>query len=634
MITEDSLDFLRKTPPFQFLDETALQTIAGSLSIEFFPKNSLILTQDGPPADSLRVIKKGGVKIYLSNDDEIVIDFKGEGDSFGYVSLISGDRSRANVLTVEDTICYLIPKDTILQIINTEPLFGEYYMKSFFKNYLDKTYREMRNKNLLFKEGEKILYTAPVKDILSKSAVTTPIETPIKDAAGIMSLHNISSLVLINKHDMPVGIITDSDLRERVVAKSIDLLVPVKEIMSTDLVTVDSRTSCFDALSTMIRHNIHHLLVTEGSVLKGVVTNHDFMLLQGTSPLSVMKNINRQKNTGDLAKIHKSINQTISILLKEGVKASYILRIITELHDRLINKFIELSMKEIGSSHCPFAFFVYGSEGRKEETFKTVFRCAIVYSDSKTYCEKKDMEEFCERLIDHLQTTFGKCGLPLFDTEPLGKDVSIYGDITEWKQKILHGLRFGERKYVLTARKILDSRAIYGNESVVESLKDQLYKELREDGKYGPVLFEHESRQKSPVGFFRRFVVDEKGDQQEKLDIKEKAVLQIVDSIRMLAIAENIHETSTIERLELLARRGLISNELRNDVYSAIEFLLHLLMQAQLMKKESNLEIDNIIEPGKLTLLEKKTLRVVFQLIPVLQETVKDRLSRQEAVAK
>ena len=63
MITEDSINFLKNTPPYQFLKEPAIRAIAGNLALEFFPKNTLILTQDGTPSDSLRIIKKGGVKI-------------------------------------------------------------------------------------------------------------------------------------------------------------------------------------------------------------------------------------------------------------------------------------------------------------------------------------------------------------------------------------------------------------------------------------------------------------------------------------------------------------------------------------------------------------------------------------------
>ncbi len=634
MITEDSINFLKKTPPFQFLEEDIIRNIAGHLSLEFTPKNSLILTQDGPPGDSLRVIKKGGVKVYLSNDDEIIIDYRGEGDCFGYLSLISGDKSRANIKAVEDTLCYLIPKNIILDIINRTPHFSEYFMKSFFKNYLDRTYREMRNKNLLFKEGEKLLYTTPVKDILSKLPVTIPEQATIKEAAGIMSEHGISSIIITNKNGAPCGIITDRDLRYKVVTKGTDPSSPASEIMSDNLVTVTVKSTCFDALSAMIRHNIHHLLVTEDDDLAGVVTNHDFMLLQGTSPLSILKNIERQQNADELRPINDRINHIVSILLKEGVKASYILSIITELHDRLIGKIIELSIKEIGISHCPFAFFVYGAEGRREETFKTVFRCAIVYNEHETYCQKKDIEDFCGRLVAAMQNTLGNCGLPLFDVHPLGMDIPVYGDITEWEKNILTALRSGEGSHVITARKMLDMRAISGDLSIVEELKNSLYEKIRENSRYLGALMEYSSKPKSPVGFFKKFVIDETGEQQEDFDVKVKGTSHYVDSLRAMSIVHNIHETSTLERLALLSKKDLFRPPLHTDISSAFEFLLHLLMQAQLIKKETNATIDNIIEPDKLSLLEKKSLKEVFQMIPVVQNIAHECLRHQEAVAQ
>ena len=508
MITEDSIKFFKNIPPFQFLDDSTLRDVAANLSLEFSPKNSLILTQDGPPSDCLRVIKKGGVKVYLSNDDNIVLDYKSEGDSFGYLSLISGDKTRTNIQAIEDTLCYQIPRETVLNITRKEPLFGEYFMKSFFRNYMDKTYREMRNKNLLFKEGEKLLYTTPVKKIASGDLISAPLTISIKEAAAVMSQNKISSLVITGEQDLPAGIITDTDLRDKVVAAGIDSSTTVREIMSTKLVTIDSESTCFDALSTMIRLDIHHLLVTEGNRLSGVVTNHDFMLLQGISPLSILKNIDRQKSAEDLAPIRDRIDHTISILLQEGVKASYILRIITELHDRLIMKIIELCINEMGSAHCPFAFFVYGSEGRREETFKTVLHCAVAYDDEKTFCDKKDIDEFCKGLTNKLQEMLGKCGLPEFDAEPLGAGVPVYGDISEWEMKIIKAFRSENSAHIETVNKMLDARAIYGDTSIVETLKDRVYHNIRDNQKYRELIMGEKAKQKSPVGFFKKFVVD------------------------------------------------------------------------------------------------------------------------------
>jgi CBS domain-containing protein len=634
MITEDSINFLKNTPPFQFLDRTVLKEIADNLSFEFFPKNSMILSQGGPPSESLRVIKKGGVKVFLSNDnDEIVIDYKSEGDSFGYISLLSADKSRANVLAIEDTLCYLLPKEIIHRVISKEPLFGEYFMKSFFRRYLDKTYKEMRNKNLLFKEGEKVLYTTPVSNLVSRNVVTTSLNTPVKEAAAVMSQNTISSLLIVNDQGEPQGIITDRDLRDKVVAKGLDLSTPSSEIMSPMLVTIDSRKTCFDALATMIQHNIHHLLVAEGKSLKGVVTNHDFMILQGTSPLSLLKTIERQESTDELSAIHNKINQVTELLFKEGVKAVNILRIITELHDRLLQKIIELSIGEIGDPPSPFAFFVYGSEGRREETFKTVFRCAIVYEDNMTPVEKREMEEFCRKLLVGLQQTLKKCVLPLFDTHPFGDHISIFGDCSDWQQHVLNSLRSKDDTLIATAKKFLDLRSIYGDKMIVKSLRESLFRQITGNYQYKSVITEYDPGEKSLVGFFRQFIVDESGTQSEKLDIKEKGIRQVAGALRALAIAHNLHETSTIERLNVLYNKGLIPDEIKNDANSAFEFLLHLLLQSQLMKKDINQPVDNLINPEKLSLLEKKTLKEVFQIIPDLQKKVRGFLQEQALTA-
>ena len=103
----------------------------------------------------------------------------------------------------------------------------------------------------------------------------------------------------------------------------------------------------------------------------------------------------------------------------------------------------------------------------------------------------------------------------------------------------------------------------------------------------------------------KKFFVDEKGEQLESLDIKQKGTSHIVESIRAMAIRSNIHETSTIERLNILSQRGLISRDMKNNIHSAFEFMLHLLLQSQRMKKESSKEIDNFIDPENLSLLEK-----------------------------
>ena len=81
----------------------------------------------------------------------------------------------------------------------------------------------------------------------------------------------------------------------------------------------------------MIQHNVHHILVMQNKTLKGIITNHDLMILQGTSPLSVVKDIENQQTIEGLIPESKNINRIISLLLKEGAKASNITNIINKI---------------------------------------------------------------------------------------------------------------------------------------------------------------------------------------------------------------------------------------------------------------------------------------------------------------
>src|SRR5512143_2103978 len=114
MILEDVISFLKKEPPFQFLDEATLKSVANSLSMEFYPKDTVILKEDGPSSDFLRIIKRGTVKVFIrskSGGEAVVMDYKGEGDNFGFSSMISKGIQRTTVVAIDDTICYLLRRE-------------------------------------------------------------------------------------------------------------------------------------------------------------------------------------------------------------------------------------------------------------------------------------------------------------------------------------------------------------------------------------------------------------------------------------------------------------------------------------------------------------------------------------------
>ncbi|MBW2521407.1 MAG: cyclic nucleotide-binding domain-containing protein, partial [Deltaproteobacteria bacterium] len=119
MLQEEIVDFLKNVIPFNLLSGETLGKMAADIAMDYYPRGEEILQQDGPPSEFLGIIKKGGVKVFqaLDNDEEVVLDLRGEGEHFGMLSILSGDRSRNNVVAIEDTICYKVPRKTVLALL-------------------------------------------------------------------------------------------------------------------------------------------------------------------------------------------------------------------------------------------------------------------------------------------------------------------------------------------------------------------------------------------------------------------------------------------------------------------------------------------------------------------------------------
>ena len=119
MLKDEIIEFFENIVPFNQLSKEILAEMVDDITMEYYPKGKHILTQGGPPSQFLGVIKKGGVKVFMASGkgDETVIDYRGEGEHFGLLSVVSGDRSRTNIDTIEDTICYRVSRDKVLSIL-------------------------------------------------------------------------------------------------------------------------------------------------------------------------------------------------------------------------------------------------------------------------------------------------------------------------------------------------------------------------------------------------------------------------------------------------------------------------------------------------------------------------------------
>ncbi len=625
MVDKEIREFLRTVPPFQFLDEKTLDEVARGVSFEFYPKGTTILRQDGPASEYLRIIKKGGVKVFLrtAEGEEVIIDFRGEGESFGLLSLVGGDKSRANVVATEDTLCYLVKRDVILRLIDTNADFTEYFLKSFFNKFIDKVYGEMRNKSLLYTGGDKILFTTTLGDLIQKPAITASQNITIREAAEVMSRNRISSLVLVDPEgNVPVGIVTDRDLRDKVVAKARDVNEPISTMMSRSLIKAEARDYCFEALLKMVRYNIHHLIVVDRGELRGIVTNHDLMMLQGTSPISITREIEGQRDVDGIVPVSGKTNRIIELLLREGARAINITRIITEINDRIVKRLLEIIEERLGPPPISYCWIVFGSEGRKEQTLRTDQDNAIIYEEPGDEAEAERARTYFKNLGLYMKDALVRCGFPPCPADYMASNPKWCQPINVWKEYFTKWITQPTPEAILFSLIFFDFRPIYGNFTLAERLRSFLLHKIKNQNIFLATMAGVITKNRPPLGLFGSFVVEKKGVHKNELNIKHNGIGIVVDSLRLFALEKGLTQTSTVERLRELKDKHPIVMEYGDEIEQAFEFLMLLRLHHQFEQIHSGKELDNFINPERLSALERNTLKESFRLLSRIHDFI------------
>jgi len=618
MITEDAILLLKKSSAFSLLDDSLLKHLAGEMLMRYYPRGQTIVHQNGPAPDHLNIVRSGAVKAFVRTNEgeELLVDYRTIGDFFGLLSFVCGDIARDTIVATEDTTCYLLKKETVLGLLRTNAEFCEFCLRSLVTRLVTMTYREIHDRTLLYGGGDKLLFTNILDDLATKNVVTAQENISIKDAAAIMADRKISSLVLLDPDGLPAGMITDRDLRNKVVAKGRDIAGRVGDIMSVTIIKSEARDYCFEALLKMIRYNIHHLLVVEKGELRGILTSHDLMLLQGTSPLSVAREIEDQTTIDGLVPVSKKISKVITILIREGAKASNITRIITEINDRLLKRVLEITESRLGPPPRSYCWIVYGSEGRKEQTFRTDQDNALIYEDPAG----DDAEEYFARFADHMKDALARCGFPPCRAGYMASNPQWRKPLGVWKSYFSKWINNPTPEAILQSLIFFDFRPVYGNVLLAEKLRAFLGLEIKNKDLFLAHMAGNAVKNRPPLGFFGNFICEKNGAHQGTFDIKINGLSPIIDAARLSALEKKVYHSSTLERLSELKDLNSTVSPYTGELEQAFEFLLSLRLRHQYRLMQEGREPDNFIDPNGLGTLDKAMLKEAFKLILSVQE--------------
>ncbi|MEE4314809.1 MAG: DUF294 nucleotidyltransferase-like domain-containing protein [Desulfofustis sp.] len=621
---EIAVAYFRKTVPFDQLDEGVLRSLARHCKLDFYPKGTRILIAGDSEVNFLYLIQSGAVSKYIVDAQGTVSlqDLRGEGQFFGALDIIQRSRANVDVETVEDTFCILLPKRYFLELLDTQPHFAGYYLKDFSDQLAHTAYSELRRYKLKRRSPDDLLlFSNTVGDIVKRQAVTVDARCTIQAAAALMSEQRIGSL-LVHEPGRPgqiVGIITDRDLRVKVVAAGRSLNQPVAEIMSSPVQTVLSQALCFDVLLLMLSRSIRHLAVEQGDRIVAVVTSSDIMSLQGNSPYHLFKEIVSQDQISGLYPLAQKIPDVIRGLLKEGGKANHITKMIAIINDHVLSRLLTLIETELGPPPVAYCWLLLGSEGRREQTFKTDQDNALVYADPQSDAQRLQAERYFTELAERAAHHLANCGYPPCPGEVMAANPRWRQPYSVWRDYFTSWVCRSDPQEVLNSTIFFDFRAGFGENRLADELRNELVLLIKRQDSFLLHLARQVLAVRTPLSFFRNFIVEKNGEYRHRLDIKRTGIALYVDVARILALRHGVKETNTLARFKVLADEGHLDRQLAGAAADSYELIMQLRLLHQLEQLAEGALPDNHIDPADLTDLERRMLKESFRILERLQ---------------
>jgi PAS domain S-box-containing protein len=456
----------------------------------------------------------------------------------------------------------------------------------------------------------------PVKRFM-REPLSVDLRTSIQEAAALMSRQDMSALLVKGPSGEPLGLVTDHDLRERVVARDIKGERGVFEVMSSPILTVAPETQGYEALLLMREKGIQHLMVAEeaGPVL-GLVRGQD-LLQADRYPMALLGRAIREANRPEEVVLQRArLPMLVKSLVDSGARPQHLCRAITAVTDAATEKFLALALAGMGEPPAPFAYLVLGSEGREEQTLLSDQDSALIF-DPPPGCDSREIQAFFLAMAERVGGWLERAGYPACQGGMMARNPRWCQSLAAWREHFRGWIRLPEPQNLLEFSTFFDFRCISGEPSLVKTLREQVREELAATPAFLGHMAQATIQYKASLGFFGNLVPHP----HRSLDLKE-ALAPLVHIARLYALRHDLPERSTLDRFRHLQEMGLLSTSGFEELSQSYDFALAFRLKHQAELLVSGAPADNMVELKNLTHLEESLLKQAFTQVSLLQKKV------------
>jgi CBS domain-containing protein len=586
----DQKALLMSIHPFDLLGEREIEKLMRQMDIAYYPKET-VLINPRVRAESLYIIIKGLVN--ESVEDELQ-NVYGERDSFDANSLIYGN-TQSTFIVAEDLICYELPKESFLNLLQDVEPFQNYFMQDFITKHQNLKERQHQNELTPF-------MVSRVDEIYLHTPCFVDENVPIIEALRHMA--DQDSNVILVRHGEVMGIVTDTNLREKLLLSDKSRNDPIGDIATYGLITIERSDFLFNALLLFTKHGIKRLVVTENGAIIGILEQLDLLSHFANHTHLIAASIDRSSSIDELQSAQRSLTHLVRSLTGKGVKVRYVSKLVSELNAKTYRKVFEMVLPQELQNRC--ALILMGSEGRGEQILRTDQDNALIIRDGE---DADAFEPYMIQLNSYLlQLGFPKCSGDVMVSNPYWRR-----SVAEYKKLIHSWVDTLNEEALMGLSIFLDSQCVAGDCSLL--LECRRYLDEHFEGRSD--VLAHLSKSalafETPLSLIGNFVLG-RAEHGSEFDIKKGGIFAIVHGIRILSLEHKISHTNTTERIKELNNRGIFDRVFANELIEAYDTLLSIRLRFILNQKPGSSE-HNYVNPKLLSKGERDLLKDAFKIV-------------------
>jgi len=465
------------------------------------------------------------------------------------------------------------------------------------------------------------LLTTPLQALIKRPPITLAPSASIRAAAELMREQGVSSLMLVEQ-TLLVGLVTDSDLRNRVVAQGLDIERPVADIATRSPMTVNADSPAFEAVLLMTRHNIHHVPVMSGQRIVGMVTPTDLTEQRSTSPVYLAEDIYKQTTLDGLVQISQRIKRLQQHLASAGASAYSTGHIITAMTDAFTVQLIQLAQAQLGPAPIDYAWVAAGSQARNEQAAKTDQDNCLILDDSfDETAHGAYFKTFSRFVCDGLNA----CGYIHCPGEMMAMTDTWRQPRQRWADYFKHWINTPDPQALMLTCVFFDLRLIHGQAALLDTLRHDLLLQTQGKSLFLAHMVSNALKHRPPLGLFGRLLTLRGGEHAGSIDLKHKGIVPVVDLARVYALAGGIDIANTHDRLAQASQTDEVSEQGAHDLRDAFEFLAKLRITHQALQISRGQAPDNYLNLKELSNFERSHLKDAFSVVQTLQDVLGQR---------